>query len=124
MWGYLAAWDDLSYPDRVNALGTALGMGILENLGQEIPGLPGVPGATDTFLQAQVSKILEPIIPVLGAKLLEVAKPAAEKAAEIVGPAIREELNKQIPKFAAITGLVLGLAVVAGIFIAKKVYAH
>ena len=58
-------------------------------------------------IQKAVTSAIQPMIPILSEQLLAVVAPAAEKAAEIVGPVVEQKLQQEGPKLAIITGLVL-----------------
>jgi hypothetical protein len=123
----VAVWDILPLRQRVEVLGTAIGESVLEGMGQDLPDPFSVNaggGLPEQLIQQQVMKIIEPMLPVLGEKLLEIAEPAAQKAAEVVGPVVKEQLDAQIPKLAVITGIVAGLLVVGGIMIGRKIRAR
>src|SRR3990172_7287833 len=94
-------WDKWSRLDRsgqVNALGSALGSHLLQHLEAIDTSAWGLGQVTD-ILQREALRLIEPMLPALGSKLLEIAGPAAEKAASIVRPAIAAELDKRIPAF-------------------------
>lgn len=73
-----------------------------------------------------IERALKPLLPTLSKSLIDIVKPAAEKAAAVVGPAVGRELRATMPKFALIAGIVaatlsiLGMALV-GSYVVKKV---
>jgi len=79
-----------------------------------------------SVIQAAVQKALAPIMPTLGAELVKVVQPAAEKAANTVGPVIDEKLREYGPWIGAIAGTVsailsiIGMILVGG-YVVKKV---
>lgn len=93
------------------------GMHGLARLGQD---------AMTNAIAIAVQRALEPLMPVLGEKLMAIAEPAARKAAEVVGPVIDAKLREHGPRLAVITGLVaailsiIGMVVVGG-YVVKKV---
>lgn len=119
--GELASvWATLDRSAQADLLGNALADVILSEwqtyMGPMIKSDQMTMGDATTILADQAMKLLEPLMPALGAKLQEVAGPATEKAMAIVMPKIKE----QIPIFAAITGLVAGALVLVGLILAKK----
>lgn len=90
-------------------------------------GLSGL--GQDTLASAvtvAVQNALKPLMPVVTDQLLAAVKPAAEKAAEIVGPAVGQVIEEKMPKYALIAGIVaavLGLVgmVALGTYVVRKV---
>lgn len=113
---------------RKEVLTRSIAWGVERGLQEaKMPGM-GALGQEAIFgaISVAIEKVLAPIIPMLGQKLLEIAKPAAEKAAEVIRPAIRKELQAQLPLFAFITGIVgaglsiAGMLIIGG-YVVKKV---
>lgn len=94
------------------------------NGGQRLSGLGQ--DAMDQVIGSAVERALKPLLPSLGKALVDVVKPAAEKAAAVVGPAVGRELRATLPKFALISGIaaatlsIIGMALV-GTYVVKKV---
>lgn len=73
--------------------------------------------ALSKAVSTAVERAIKPLIPTLGAELLKAVKPAAEAAANIVGPAVAEELEKKAPAIAIATGLIAGLVAIGGMLL-------
>lgn len=73
--------------------------------------------AVTSVVKIAVEKALLPLLPSLGEKLMEIAGPAAAKAAEVIQPAIRKELAAVLPTFAISTGIVAGVLAVLGMLV-------
>lgn len=82
--------------------------------------------ALSTAVQFAVERALKPMMPMLGQRLMEVAEPAAKRAAEVVGPVVEDKLKEYGPRLAIIAGVVaailglLGMAAL-GWYVARKV---
>ncbi len=88
---------------------------------RQIPGFNRLSEMDQTDIVGDmVLKQLEKIAPQLGAKLLEIAEPAARKAAESIEPVLEQKLQKYIPIFALISGAILGGAVLLGVFVSRR----
>lgn len=79
----------------------------------------------DTATDQLIAQALSSIAPQLQAQLLAIAEPAAQKAAQVVGPVIEEKLAQEAPLFALITGVFAGAVAVVGMilvgtFVLKK----
>jgi hypothetical protein len=114
----LSQFDALGYEEAVDVVANALSendqfLDAVRTMGGS--GVSGL-GQTDAVTAAAM-RLLEPLMPSLGAKLHEVAGPATEKAMAVAIP----KLRAQIPLFAAITGLVAGALVLGGMYLAKKI---
>lgn len=110
---------------QAELLGNVLGQCLLveyESFRLARHGMAGLGQATEDVLSRRATELLAPLIPQLQKTLVDIAEPAAKKAADVVGPVIRQELSAKMPAFAAITGLVLAAAVVAGIWLGRKVF--
>jgi hypothetical protein len=79
--------------------------------------LPAV--GVEAFIQDAIKSWLDKYGPELGAQLTSIAEPAAKKAAEVVRPQVEAALKAYIPQFAAISGGLMGMAVLLGVWIAK-----
>lgn len=94
------------------------------NGGQRLSGLGQ--DAMAQVIGPAVERALKPLLPTLSKSLIDIVKPAAEKAAAVVGPAVGRELRATMPKFALIAGIVaatlsiIGMALVGG-YVVKKV---
>ena len=73
----------------------------------------------EDIISRMVIMQLEKLAPQLGAKLLEIAEPAAQRAVAVIKPAMEEKLKEYIPMFALITGALLGGAILLGTFISR-----
>jgi len=117
-----ATFGALSHEQAVDVLSNALSQSpefveiVKEYSEDEEWAMGQVPSAASEALTTSVMRLLEPLMPSLGAKLQEAAGPATEKAMAVAIP----KLRAQIPLFAAITGIVAGILVVAGMYFAKK----
>ena len=94
------------------------------NGGSRLSGL-GQQDAMERIIGPAVERALKPLLPTLSKSLLDIVKPAAEKAAAVVGPAVGRELQAALPKFALISGIaagtlsIIGMAIL-GTFVVKK----
>jgi hypothetical protein len=82
--------------------------------------LAQAPDVQRDIISTAVERYLRPLLPTLSQQFLKAVEPAAKSAVEIVRPAIRQELDVQIPKLAIITGAVAGTLVLLGIIIGRK----
>lgn len=82
---------------------------------------PALSGLGQDELNLLVSRAIEraikPMIPTLQKHLMEAAEPAAKKAADVIGPVVERKLKEQVPKFAAITGVVTAALTILGMFL-------
>jgi hypothetical protein len=62
--------------------------------------------------------------PGLADKLAVYIEPATKKAVEIIKPSVEQALKDYTPTFAAITGGMLALSVLLGVWISKRTYQH
>lgn len=82
--------------------------------------------AMTVAIQVAIERAIQPILPVIQQQLMGAVEPAAKKAADLIGPAIRKELDAKLPLFAVITGLtaailsIIGMTVVGG-YVVKSV---
>lgn len=60
--------------------------------------------------------------PAMKQQLIELVKPATERAIETVRPTVEQLLKDYLPTAAAIVGGLLGLSVLLGVYVAKKTY--
>ena len=58
--------------------------------------------------------------PTIASQLAAYAEPAAQKAVEVVKPALQQVLNEYTPTFAAVAGGMIALSVLLGVWIAKR----
>jgi hypothetical protein len=79
-------------------------------------------GQAEQYMASAMNKFFESYGPTLAAKLTEMAKPATEKAMEVVRPQIEQALKDWTPTFAAITGGMVALSVLLGVYISKRTY--
>jgi hypothetical protein len=109
---------------RIEVVRKAVLDGVQEGLASH--GMTGMSGLGADAVSAAVERVLQPLMPTLGAELVKVVEPAARKAADVVGPAVEENIKKYGPTLAIITGLVaavlsvIGMVVVGG-YVVKKV---
>lgn len=117
-----AAFNALGHDGAVDVLANALAqspefIGVLNGFDRQQWAMGQVPqDVVHEAVSSSVMRLLEPLMPALGAKLNEVAGPATEKAMAVAIP----KLKAQIPLFAAISGIVAGILVVAGMYLSKK----
>jgi hypothetical protein len=78
------------------------------------------PGLGADALTNAAYSLIAPLIPKLKEEMMNAAKPAAESAWAYLQPKIGEKMTGYLPKFALITGITLGAAVIAGIVIGRK----
>lgn len=82
--------------------------------------------AAQGAITAGIQAALTPLMPWLGDKLVEMAKPAMQQATDMIGPVIDQKVKEYGPRLAVITGLaaallsVLGMILVGG-YVVKKV---
>lgn len=62
--------------------------------------------------------------PGLADKLAVYIEPATKKAVEVIKPSVDQALKDYTPTFAAITGGMLALSVLLGVWISKRSYQH
>lgn len=116
-----ATFEALSHDEAVDVLSNALAQSpefveIVKEYSEDEEWAMGQVPAAQEAMTTSVMRLLEPLMPALGDKLKEVAGPATERAMAVAIPKLKE----QIPLFAAITGIVAGVLVVAGMYFAKK----
>ena len=117
-----ATFGVLSHNEAVDILSNALSQSpefieiVKEYSEDEEWAMGQAPSAAADAVTASVMRLLEPLMPALGTRLSEVAGPATEKAMATAIPKLKE----QLPLFAAITGIVVGVLVVAGMYLSKK----
>lgn len=116
-----ATFNSLGHEEAVDVLANVLAQspdfaGFVHGFDRQQWAMGQVPSAAQEALTTSVMRLLEPLMPTLGVKLQEAAGPATEKAMSIAIP----KLKAQIPLFAAITGIVAGILVVAGMYLSKK----
>lgn len=86
----------------------------------------GMAALSQEALTAAVEKVIAPYLPAIGQQLVKVVEPAAQKAADVVGPAVESKIRQYGPTLAIITGVVaavlsiLGMVALGG-YIVKKV---
>jgi len=76
-------------------------------------------GQVETFIQDAISRWLDKYGAQFGAKLSEIAEPAAQKAVETIKPSVYQALNDYTPTFAVIAGGMMGLSVLLGVWIGR-----
>ena len=69
----------------------------------------------ETNLEEVLGKILDPVTGVIKEESLEIVKPLAQEVASAVQPVVEDELKKQVPKFALISGAVFGATLLIGV---------
>lgn len=77
-------------------------------------------GAVEDFIQLAMSNWLTKFGPQLGQQMMAIAEPAAQKAAEVIGPVVEEKLRAYGPKLALLTGVIVGAAIIFGVGISKR----
>lgn len=116
-------------PPRVQreVLERALQWGVSKGLEDYHSGVHGLgQDAMTGAIQIAVERALKPLMPVLTKELLGVVKPAAQEAAQVVGPVIRKELADKLPTFALISGAaaailsIIGMVAIGG-YVVKSV---
>jgi len=86
----------------------------------------GIDGLGQDYIALAVERALKPMLPALSEQIMQVVGPAAQKAADTVGPVLDEKLRKWGPIMAVIAGVVaavLGIVgmVVMGGYVIRKV---
>jgi hypothetical protein len=107
-------WNALDFDRQVDVLGTALGLAVVDLVREQGPDGLGQ-GASDV-IAASAMRYLEPLWPVLGAKINDAAAPAIEKAKVVIS----QELQDKIPLLGIIVGVVSGAMVLFGIWLARR----
>jgi len=79
-------------------------------------------GDVTDYIGSAVTVFLNQYGPQVAQKLAEIAEPAARKAADIIGPVVEEKLRAAVPLFAGISGGLIGLSILAGIWISRTTF--
>jgi len=69
----------------------------------------------ETKLEELLDELLDPVTGYLKEEGEAIAKPIADEVSKAVEKVVREELDKQIPKFALISGSIFGATLLFGI---------
>jgi len=72
--------------------------------------------------ESQVANVLKSLTAVYGPQLAELVQPAVEKSVAAVKPMLDEMLKKYAPTAFAITGGLIAMSVLLGVYVAKKTY--
>ena len=117
------AWHLRSLPreQRIKVVSDAIAQGVVEGL--QARGLAGL-GQDDNVIAAAVQSTLTPMLPALTAQLQKAVEPIAQKAADVVGPAIEEKIKQYGPILAIATGVVAGIIALVGAAIMGGVIAR
>jgi hypothetical protein len=75
-------------------------------------------GEVDEYIQAQLGELGDDI----GDALSTITQPAVQKAIDSMKPAIMQALEDYTPTFAAISGGMLALAVLLGVYVSKLTF--
>jgi hypothetical protein len=68
----------------------------------------------DEAVTAAVQSVLGPLMPSLSAEIMKAVGPAAQKAADVVGPVIEDKIKTYGPILAIIVGVVAGIIALFG----------
>jgi hypothetical protein len=79
-------------------------------------------GEITQYIASGLQAFLTMYGPQIGAQLIKIVEPAAKKAADIIGPVVEQKLKEHVPMFAAITGGLIGAAILGGVFISRATY--
>jgi hypothetical protein len=81
-------------------------------------------GQVEQYISNALDKFFEKFGPGLADKLAVYIEPATKKAVEVIKPSVDQALKDYTPTFAAITGGMLALSVLLGVWISKRSYQH
>ena len=82
----------------------------------EIQDLDGV----EDYLATGIATFFDKYGSNIASQLAAYAEPAAQKAVEVVKPALQQVLSEYTPTFAAVAGGMIALSVLLGVWVAKR----
>lgn len=77
-------------------------------------------GAVEDFVGQALQSTISSYGPAIAQQLSAVLEPAAKKAIDVIKPSIDQALKDYTPVFASIVGVMIGMSVIAGVWIAKR----
>jgi len=77
-------------------------------------------GATEDYIGAAMSRFMDQQGPALAQKLAVYLEPATQKAVEVIKPSVMQALKDYTPTFAAVSGAMIALSVLAGTYLARR----
>ena len=84
--------------------------------------IPPTLGAIEDYLKSAMDSFFSKYGPSIGEQIAQYAAPAAQKAVDVIKPALSQTLTEYTPTFAAVTGGMIALAILSGIWISKRTY--
>jgi len=80
-------------------------------------------GEVDEYIQSQLGDVMDTLSSLVsGQAIADVTAPAVQKAIDTIKPAVMQALADYTPTFAAVTGGMLALAVLLGVYVSKETF--
>lgn len=77
-------------------------------------------GEAQDLIGAAMTKFMDQQGPAIAEKLAVYLEPATQKAVDIIKPSVMEALKEYTPTFAAVSGTMIALSVLAGTYLARR----
>ena len=82
-------------------------------------------GEIDEYVTRQLGDVMDTVTGIFsGQAVADLTAPAVQKAIDTIKPAILEALRDYTPTFAAVSGGMLALAVLLGVWVAKETFTR
>jgi len=76
--------------------------------------------AAEDYIGAAMAKFMDQQGPAIASKLAVYLEPATQKAVEVIKPSVMQALKEYTPTFAAVSGAMIALSVLAGTYLARR----